>query len=75
MATVLLPNNSPVREVTGRLQMRRQLARASACLEACKLLHQVSETAVLWGAHVAQQIQKRETGGLQAAAQGWRMCR
>lgn len=40
VATVLLPNNSPVREVTGRLQMRRQLARASACLEACKLLHQ-----------------------------------
>ena len=30
-----------VREVRGRLQMRRQLARASACLEACKLLHQV----------------------------------
>ena len=30
-------------QVRGRLQMRKQLARASACLEACRLLHQVQQ--------------------------------
>ncbi len=40
--TVVLPNNSPVRMVTGKLQPRRPLAVHSSCLEAIKELYKVS---------------------------------
>ncbi len=40
MSEVVLPNNSPVRRATGELQISKALARASACLAACRDLHQ-----------------------------------
>ena len=41
-SSAILPNNSPVRIAQGQIQRTRALAQASASLEACKQLHQVS---------------------------------
>ncbi len=46
-SSAILPNNSPVRIAQGQIQRTRALAQASASLEACKQLHQVSFAALV----------------------------
>ncbi len=58
-SSAILPNNSPVRIAQGQIQRTRALAQASASLEACKQLHQVSFAALVLCRGLALLVQKQ----------------
>lgn len=58
-SSAILPNNSPVRIAQGQIQRTRALAQASASLEACKQLHQVSFAGLLLCRGLALHVHKQ----------------